>query len=117
MHVQNFPMIIQLKLEKDVLSQLSKSFLRDQQLIDTIIQMLMKLGHVKDAEYYFEKSPKKTIVTYAVMMQGYAKNNFFEKALDLFEENSLKLDAIMYIIIYTICASLSNQRCIQLGKT
>ncbi|CAF1488053.1 unnamed protein product [Adineta steineri] len=106
-----------IKIGKDVLSQLSKSFLRDQQLIDTIIQMLMKLGHVKDAEYYFEKSPKKTIVTYAVMMQGYAKNNFFEKALDLFEENSLKLDAIMYIIIYNICASLSNQRCIQLGKT
>ncbi|CAF4255312.1 unnamed protein product, partial [Adineta steineri] len=106
-----------IKLGKDVLSQLSKSFLRDQQLIDTIIQMLMKFGDVKDAEYYFEKSPKKTIVTYAVMMQGYAKNNFFEKALDLFEENSLKLDAIMYIIIYNICASLSNQRSIQLGKT
>ncbi|CAF1343104.1 unnamed protein product [Adineta steineri] len=106
-----------IKIGKDVLNQLPKSFLRDQQLIDTIIQMLMKFGHVKDVEYYFEKSPQKTIVTYAVMMQGYAKNNFFEKALDLFEENSLKLDAIMYIIIYNICTSLSNQRSIQLGKT
>lgn len=47
---------------------------------------------------------------------GYAKNDLYEKALDLFEEIPLKLDEIMYIIVYNICASLSNQRSIQLGK-
>lgn len=32
--------------------------------------MLIQFGQIKEAEYFFEKSPKKTVVTYAIMMKG-----------------------------------------------
>jgi pentatricopeptide repeat protein len=40
----------------------------------------------------------------------------FEKALDFFEEISFKANEIVYTLVYKICASLCNERAIQLGK-
>jgi pentatricopeptide repeat protein len=59
-----------IKVGKDVLSRLPISFLHDQKLTNSAIDMLMKFGHVKDAERMFEQMKKKSIVTYGAMMQG-----------------------------------------------
>ena len=58
------------QIGREVLHRLPKSFLRNQKLINSAIEMFIKSGHVKDAEELFDKSPQKTIVTYAIMMQG-----------------------------------------------
>jgi pentatricopeptide repeat protein len=59
-----------IKVGKDVLNRLPNSFLHHQNLINSAIDMLMKFGHVKDAERMFEQMKKKSIVTYGAMMQG-----------------------------------------------
>ncbi|CAF4220872.1 unnamed protein product, partial [Rotaria magnacalcarata] len=78
--------------------------------------MLMKFGDVNPAEVVFETTQNKTLVTYGAMMQGYVTNDLSDKALDLFEKNPLKSNEVLYAIVYNACASLSNEKAIQLGK-
>ena len=58
------------QLGKDVFNRLPISFFQNQQLINSAIDMFMKFGDVKDAEILFEKSTRKTLVSYGAMMQG-----------------------------------------------
>ncbi|CAF4340690.1 unnamed protein product, partial [Rotaria sordida] len=39
-----------------------------------------------------------------------------EKALDLFEKIDLKLDDVIYTIVFNACAKLSNDRAMKIGK-
>lgn len=59
-----------MKVGKDVLHQLSPSFLQHQKLINCAIDMLMKLGDINQAEELFNKTKKKNLFTYASIMQG-----------------------------------------------
>ncbi|CAF1436318.1 unnamed protein product, partial [Didymodactylos carnosus] len=105
-----------MKLGKDVLNRLPVAFFQRCQLVNSAIDMLMKFGDVAHAEHLFQLTKKKTIVTYGAMMQGYVMNDMSEKALNLFEEVSSKSDKVLYVIVFGACASLSNERAIQLGK-
>ncbi|CAF3020938.1 unnamed protein product [Rotaria socialis] len=105
-----------IKTGRDALNRLPTSFLQNQKLINAAIDMLMKFGDVNQAEVLFEKTQNKTLVTYGAMMQGYVTNNLSDKALDLFEKNPLKSNEVLYSIVYNACASLSNEKAIQLGK-
>ncbi|CAF3356567.1 unnamed protein product [Rotaria socialis] len=81
-----------IKLGRDTLNRLPVSFLRNPTLVNSAIDMLMKFGDVNQAENLFEKMQKKTLITYGAMMQ------------------------VLYGIVFKACASLSNEKAIQLGK-
>lgn len=55
---------------KDVLGQLPSAFLEDDKLVNSIIDMVMKLGDVPRAEYFFRLIKTKSLVTYGAMMKG-----------------------------------------------
>ena len=59
-----------MKLGKELLEQLPKTFLERENLITSAIDMLMKFGDVVHAERLFQLIKKKTIVTYGTMMKG-----------------------------------------------
>ncbi|CAF1029060.1 unnamed protein product [Rotaria magnacalcarata] len=105
-----------IKIGRDTLNRLPTSFLRHSILVNSAIDMLMKFGDVNRAEVLFEKIKKKDIVTYGAMMQGYVTNNLSEKALDLFEKISMKPNEVLSTIVFNACASLSNEKAVQLGK-
>jgi pentatricopeptide repeat protein len=120
-----------MKLGKDTLNRLPSSFYRSEILVNSVIDMFMKFGHISDGERLFNQIKNKSIVTYGVMMQGncenrslhyeifvlgYVTNNLFEKALDLFEEVSSRSNEFTYAIVFNACASLCNERAVKSGK-
>jgi pentatricopeptide repeat protein len=66
-----------IQLGKDVLNRLPSSFLENNKLINSAIDMLMKFGHVEDAERLLREMKKKDSVTFVTMMQGYSQKEFF----------------------------------------
>jgi pentatricopeptide repeat protein len=101
---------------KRLLNQLSAAFFEDQILVTAAIDMLMRFGEVRYAEYVFSKLKKRDAASYGGMMNGYNINDLPDRALDLFDEASSRLNANLYIIMYSTCANLSNDRAITLGK-
>ncbi|CAF3517232.1 unnamed protein product [Rotaria socialis] len=105
-----------IKIGRDTLNRLPTSFLRHPTLVTSAIDMFMKFGEIESAEYLFSQIKQKTSYSYGAMMQVYLKNNLSEKALDLFEKILMKPNDVLYTIVYNACASLSNEKAIQLGK-
>ena len=123
-----------LQLGRTLLSQLPSKFLNETILMNSAINMLMKFGDVAHAERLFHKLNKKSIVTYGAMMKGkdewsdplderctilrsgYVTNNLPEKALELFDDVSSEANAVLYTIVFSACADLSNERAVQSGK-
>jgi pentatricopeptide repeat protein len=104
------------KLGKTVLSQLPAVFFEDQILVTAGIDMLMRFGHVEDAEHLFLQTKRQNVFSYGVMMNGYNINDLPTRALDLFLEFSDIPNANMYTTIYTTYAALSDERAITSGK-
>ena len=50
------------------------------------------------------------------LLTGYIDNNLPSKALNLFEQESFELNKVLYVIMFSACASLSNQRAVELGN-
>ncbi|CAF1159522.1 unnamed protein product [Adineta steineri] len=105
-----------MKTGRNILNQMPKTFLNDNILLTSAINMLMKFGDVQRAEDLFKIIKKKDIITYGAMMKGYVENSMSDKALDLFEQISLNLDSVIYTIIFNACAQLHNDRAIKIGK-
>jgi pentatricopeptide repeat protein len=123
-----------LQLGRTLLDKLPSEFLDDTILMNSAINMLMKFGDVAHAERLFQKLKKKSIVTYGAMMKGkyewseplgerctilhsgYVTNNLPDKALDLFNGLSSKANDVLYTIVFSACADLSNGRAVQSGK-
>jgi pentatricopeptide repeat protein len=103
-------------LGKHVLNQLPAAFFEDQISVTAAIDMLMRFGDVRHAEYLFSKLKKRDAASYGGMMNGYNINGLPEKALDLFDHVSSMLNPNLYTILYSTCTNLSNDRAITLGK-
>lgn len=59
-----------IRLGKETLRQLPPSFLLNQFVINSAIDMLMKFGEVEEAERRFHSSKSKDMITYGIMMKG-----------------------------------------------
>jgi pentatricopeptide repeat protein len=105
-----------IELGKRVLNQLPAAFFEDQILVNSATDMLMKFGEVQAAEHLFSQLKRRVPSSYGVMMNGYNINGLPDKALDLFEQASSMLNANLYIIMYSTCAALSDEKAIIFGK-
>ncbi|CAF2008344.1 unnamed protein product [Rotaria magnacalcarata] len=92
-----------------------KTFLNDDILMNSAINILMRFGDVTSAEHFFQII-KKNIITYGAMMNGYVQNNKCDKALDLFEEVPFKRNDVSYTIIFNARARISNDRATKIGR-
>jgi pentatricopeptide repeat protein len=105
-----------IRLGKQLLSSMPKLCENDSIVMGSAIHMLMKFGEVAEAERLFCQMKKPDAASYGVMMNGYNLNGLPEKALDLFDQVSSMLNSNLYTIMYSTCATLSNDRAIRLGK-
>lgn len=51
---------------------------------NALLSMLVRFGRLGDAWYVFGKMPQRDVFSWNVMVGGYAKNGFFDEALDLY---------------------------------
>jgi hypothetical protein len=118
------------KIGKRLLQQM-RNDLHTNHSLTSAIEMLMKFGDVKSAEYIFGQITTKNIFTYGAMMQGkilrcifnhscinlgYVENEMFEKALNSFEQMPFKPNEVIYSIFLHACAHLSSDQAKQIGK-
>jgi pentatricopeptide repeat protein len=105
-----------LKLGQIMLTQLPVAFFDNHIVMNSATDMLMRFGDVKEAERLFSHMKKRDAASYGVMMNGYNINGLPDRALDLFDQASSMLNANLYTIMYTACATLSDDRAVTFGK-
>ncbi|CAF1315617.1 unnamed protein product, partial [Rotaria sordida] len=105
-----------MKIGKKLLHDMPNDYQNNNIVLNSAIDMLMKFGNVESAECIFHSIKKKDIITYGAMMKGCIGNEMSEKALDLFEKIDLKLDDVIYTIVFNACAQLANDRAMKIGR-
>ena len=72
--------------------------------------MLMKFGHVKEAEGLFSQVPQRTANLYGIMMHGYNHNEQPDRSMDLFKKlqrKELTLDDQIYLAWINAAAQIA----------
>ncbi|KAH9288068.1 hypothetical protein KI387_032185 [Taxus chinensis] len=67
-------------------SIMERGILSDAVLANALVDMYAKCGSIHKAHELFDKMPKKTVVSWTVLIAGYAQNGVLEEALRLFKE-------------------------------
>ncbi|CAF1155485.1 unnamed protein product [Rotaria sp. Silwood1] len=96
---------------RKLLQQMPQHFHKNNILLTSALNMLMKFGDIENAENLFKMIENKDIITY-----GYVENKMCDKALDLFEKMSLYPNNVIYIIVFNACAQLLNDRAKKIGR-
>ena len=113
-----------IRIATDVLKRMPASFLHDNRLVNSALDMLMKFGDVSQAEHLFTQLKRKSVVSYGALMQGkqegmhvvlhlfvcigYIKNEMPEKALALFETFPGQANEVLYTMVFSACAALND---------
>ncbi|CAF0888364.1 unnamed protein product, partial [Rotaria sordida] len=105
-----------MKIGRKLLHEMPDNYKNNNFISNSAIHMLMKFGDVQSAERIFHSIKEKNIITYGAMMKGYIENEMSEKALDLFEQIHLKLNTVIYTIVFNACSQLANDRAKKIGK-
>lgn len=77
---------------------------------NTLIDMHAKCGNIQDAAWVFDKSTKNSVVTWTVMIAGYAQYGFGREALQLFkqmEQVGVEANNVTYVNILKACSSIA----------
>ncbi|XP_059445593.1 pentatricopeptide repeat-containing protein DOT4, chloroplastic-like [Corylus avellana] len=76
-----------------------------------------KLGRIEDAEKLFDDMPDKDVVSYSIMIHGYAKNGFHRKSMGLYSHmRKLGLDPNSFTVVGVI-VSTAGLRSSVLGQS
>ncbi|GFP80283.1 pentatricopeptide repeat-containing protein at2g20540 [Phtheirospermum japonicum] len=82
----------------------------------SLLDMYMKLGHVRKARLLFDDMPNRSIVSWTAMISGYTKIGHFGDALDLFrtmQVDGMRPDWVSLVSVLPACAQLGS---LELGK-
>eukprot|EP00249_Psilotum_nudum_P015995 c25607_g3_i1 orf=2-241(+) len=72
--------------------------------------MYAKCRCIEFACQFFQKMPKRDVVSWNTMIAGYAQHGFCEKALNLFHQmhwECVKPDKVTFISVLKVCANLA----------
>ncbi|CAF3905183.1 unnamed protein product, partial [Rotaria sp. Silwood1] len=105
-----------MKIGRKLLHNMPNDYRNNNIVLNSAIDMLMKFGDAQSAERIFDSIKTKDIITYSAMIKGYVGNEMSEKALDLFEKIDLKLDDVIYTIVFNACSKLANDRAMKIGR-
>ncbi|CAF5062332.1 unnamed protein product, partial [Rotaria sp. Silwood1] len=105
-----------MKIGRKLLHNMPNDYRNNNIVLNSAIDMLMKFGDAQSAERIFDSIKTKDIITYSAMIKGYVGNEMSEKALDLFEKIDLKLDDVIYTIVFNTCSKLANDRAMKIGR-
>ncbi|KAL3569263.1 hypothetical protein D5086_029153, partial [Populus alba] len=76
---------------------------------NSLVTMYSTLGDVTSARKLFDKMPEKNLVTWSVMISGYAKNSFFDKAIELYfllQSEGVQANETVMVSVIASCAHL-----------
>ncbi|CAF0880345.1 unnamed protein product [Adineta ricciae] len=104
-----------LNLVKNTWEQPQIKSLRNDNVITSLIDALMKCGDIKGAEIVFDESPNHSVYIYAAMMNGYIRNQMSEKAIDLFKQVN-EPDDVIITLLFKACAQLPSEQSLNLVK-
>ena len=97
------------QIGKQILQQIPPNCPDQDVLLTSGLKMLMKLGDISTAEYFFQAIQKKELIAYSSMMYGYRINDQPLKCFEIFEElkqNNLVPDEIIFSIIFGVCSDV-----------
>ena len=105
-----------IKIGRNFLQQIRPDHKKNEMLMNSSIDMLMKFGDVKYAEELFSQMNNKSTVTYGAMMQGYIVNGMPTRAIELFRNLPSQPNATVITIVLNACAKVANQEAMTLGR-
>lgn len=74
---------------------------------NTLIDMYAKCGSLKDAHEVFDASPTRNVVTWSVLISGYAEQSDYDTAVKLFydmQQACIKPDGLAYLSLLSACS-------------
>ena len=92
-----------------LLKQMSQSFRDGIVVISAAVHMLMKFGHVEDAERLFTHVKRPDMSLHGVMMAGYNMNDAPEKCLQLFyqlKKENLPVNEVTCLLAIGACSDI-----------
>ncbi|XP_027159845.1 pentatricopeptide repeat-containing protein At3g03580-like [Coffea eugenioides] len=76
-----------------------------------LINMYTKCGELLASREVFDSMKSRDLVSWNSMISGYAENEFYEEAIELFNMMKMELepDSITYVILLTLCTQSTNR--------
>ncbi|XP_057853782.1 pentatricopeptide repeat-containing protein At3g12770-like [Cryptomeria japonica] len=93
-----------------------REILSDDTVATALVDMYAKCGSIDKARELFDEMPQKDVISWTVMVTGYAQNGFVEKALETFKQMQLagvKPNSTTFACILCACshAGLVDEGC------
>eukprot|EP01018_Ginkgo_biloba_P016705 Gb_16366 [translate_table: standard] len=102
---------------KEVHDYITKSGIEPDVFVgNSLVEMYAKCGSIEDARLVFDKLSKKNVVSWNVMISGYAQNGHGEKALHLFHEMQLGGMSPNPVTITSTLPACASLAALQQGK-
>ncbi|XP_024543640.1 pentatricopeptide repeat-containing protein At2g33680-like isoform X2 [Selaginella moellendorffii] len=81
-------------------------------LVNTVLDMFVKCGSMADARQHFEKMENRDVISWTVLLLGYADTDEFEVVLELFagmRDEGITPDPLTYVAAFKACAGLASK--------
>lgn len=89
---------------------ISSDFLIDTCIGSGLIEMYIKCGYLEDACRVFSSLPKRSVVTWNILLKGFTETGHGNKTLELFllmQEDGLKPDTVTLLCTIKACSSIA----------
>ncbi|KAJ7560174.1 hypothetical protein O6H91_04G117100 [Diphasiastrum complanatum] len=103
--------IVALEQGKQLHSHIIKSGFESDMIVgNTLVDMYAKCGCIEQACQVFDKMSERNVVSWSVMIAGYAHNGLGKEALALYEQmkqEGVQPDNITYVVLLKACANVA----------
>ena len=98
-----------MKLGRKIFSEVHEKYSQDTNVMNSALNMFVKIGDLDKAKELFTSMKSKDIVTYGAMIKGYYLNDNPLEGLNLFwlmKKNGIQLDDITYVLAVQACSKI-----------
>ena len=97
-----------MKLGRQIFSRIHEKYSQDTIVMNSALNMLVKIGDMDKAKELFISMKSKDIVSYGAMIKGYYLDDNPLEALNLFwqmKRNGIQFDVITYVLAIQACSN------------
>ncbi|CAF0944362.1 unnamed protein product [Adineta ricciae] len=99
-----------------IVRQLSPKSLNNPFIQTSLVHFYMKSGDLKSAIGLFNSIPVKTNPLYTTLFKGLISMKKSKEVLNLYEQNKLKLDEGVFVMVSKACSEICDDRARRIGK-
>ncbi|CAF1390815.1 unnamed protein product [Adineta ricciae] len=100
----------------EIVRQLSPKSLNNPFIQTSLIHFYMKSGDLKSAIGLFNSIPVKTNPFYTTLFKGLTSMKKSKEVLNLYEQNKMKLDEGVFVMVSKACSEICDDRAKRIGK-